>query len=128
MKRRAVLILVPGLALALAASAPAAEIAGKWKAEFETMVGVQTYLFEFTVDGDTISGKAQADRAGEKEEVTLSDVKLEGDKLSFAETMTWQGQSVDVTYEGTVTEEEIQLTREVGGFASEKLVAKRVED
>jgi hypothetical protein len=113
---------------ALGVSASAADVAGKWKAEFETMVGVQTYVFEFTVDGDKVVGKAQANRAGEKEDVTLTDIKLDGDKVSFAETMSWQGQSVGVTYEGKVGVDEMTLTRQVGEFATETLVAKRLKE
>jgi len=37
--------------------AHAADIAGKWTADFESPIGVQKYVYEFKVDGDKITGK-----------------------------------------------------------------------
>jgi acetyl esterase/lipase len=46
----------------------AAGVAGKWQAEFDSMVGVQKYDYEFTTDGEKLTGKATGQRGNEKRE------------------------------------------------------------
>jgi hypothetical protein len=46
------------LAGTLTYSAPAADLTGKWQAEFDTQIGRQKYLFDFKVEGDKVTGKA----------------------------------------------------------------------
>ena len=38
-------------AAALPAAAPAADIDGKWRAEFDSQIGQQKYVFELKADG-----------------------------------------------------------------------------
>jgi len=38
--------------------AGAADITGQWRAEFDTQIGVQNYVFTFQTDGDKLTGKA----------------------------------------------------------------------
>lgn len=103
----------------------AADISGTWKAEFDTQIGVQKYTYILKKDGTTASGKATSEVGGEKREAELKDVKLDGDNLSFVETLNFQGNEIRVAYQGTVAGNEIKFTREVGEFAKEELVAKR---
>jgi hypothetical protein len=126
--RRLTGLAVAALVLGLAATVMAADVAGTWTAEFDSPVGVQKYVYTFEVDGGTLTGKATAERMGETVEVVLKDVKLEGDKISFVETLSLQGQEIPITYEGTVQGDEIKLTRQVGDFGTENLVAKRKKD
>jgi hypothetical protein len=108
-----------------ALSVYSADITGTWKAEFDTQIGVQKYTFTFQKTGDQLTGVADSDIGGEKNKVTLTDVKQDGDKISFVEMMTFQGMELRISYEGTVTDGELKMTRHVGDVATEELVAKR---
>lgn len=113
------------LGLVLAARAGAANVAGEWKAEFDTQIGVQKYTYTLRQEGDKITGKANSDIAGEKREVELKECKLEGDTITFVEIFDFQGNQVRIEYKGQVAGDEIKFTRNVGEFATEELVAKR---
>jgi hypothetical protein len=117
-----------GVVLLWAFRAEAADATGKWRAEFETQVGVQKYTYDLKVDGAKVTGKASFERMGEKGEVELKDGKITGDDISFTEMLDFQGNQVAITYTGKVGADEIKFTRKVGDFASEDLVAKRVKD
>jgi len=113
----------------LASSALAADISGQWRAEFDTMIGVQKYVFEFKVDGEKLTGKAIGERDGEKAEVVLVEGRISGNEVSFVENLNFQGMPLRIAYQGTVTNEnEIKLTRQVGDVAAETLVARRVHE
>ncbi len=104
----------------------AADISGKWQAEFDTQIGRQKYLYTFKVEGDKISGIAEAEIMGEKRKADLKDIKLVGDDISFTETLDFEGNALTITYKGKISGNEMKLTRQVGEFATEELVAKRV--
>jgi hypothetical protein len=105
-----------------------ASVAGKWKAEFDTQVGKQKYIYEFKVDGDKLTGRAMGDIAGEKSDTEIAQGKVNGAEISFLETVKFQGQDVPVNYKGRVEGDEIKFTRKVGDVATEEMVAKRVVD
>lgn len=112
------------LALSLA-NALAAEVAGTWKAEFETQRGRQKYTFNFKQDGTTLTAKATVERDAEKREVEFKDGKLEGDSLTFVEVLKIQDREINITYSGKLSEGAIQFTRKVGDFGSSEATAKR---
>lgn len=122
------LMILAAFAPALLSLAAAADVAGKWKAEFDTQIGLQKYVYEFKVDGDKITGKAVFDREQAKGEVDLKDVKVSGDDISFSEPLNFDGQEIRIDYKGKVAGDEMKLTRQVGDFATEELVAKRVKE
>lgn len=105
--------------------AAASDLAGKWNAQFDTQIGVQKYIFEFKRDGDKLTGQATFDHSLGKGTVPLKAIKAEGDNVSFNETFTMEGNEVTIAYHGTLTGDELKLTRNVGDFASEQLTAKR---
>ena len=115
------------LALVTIAASPlsAQGVAGKWRAEFDTQIGAQKYLFTITQAGSELTGAANAEIAGEKRDVVLHDVKLKGDTLTFNESFNFQGNAVPITYTGLVAGDQINFTRQVGEFATEKFVAKK---
>jgi hypothetical protein len=110
-----------------AAALPAADISGQWRAEIDTQIGVQKYLFTFQVDGEKLTGAANADVNGEKLETKLQEGRLTGDTVGFVEPMNFQGSDIRIEYEGKIGANEIQFTRHVGDFATEDFLAKRVE-
>jgi len=107
--------------------AHAADLTGKWAAEFDSQIGTQKYAYEFKVEGGQITGKATYENQRGKGETNLKDVKLDKDVLTFVENMDLNGMSVPINYAGKVSGDEIKLTRTVGSFGSEQLVAKRLK-
>lgn len=105
--------------------APADKISGTWKADFDTRIGLQKYLFTFTRDGDKLIGKAEAEVNGNSRDVELQDVKLEGDDISFFELLNFNGNELRINYTGKMSDEGIALTRQVGDIATEQVVAQR---
>lgn len=111
----------------LASAACAANIAGQWRAEFDTQIGVQKYLFTFQTDGDKLTGKAVSEVDGRKRETELKEGTTSGNTVSFVEMLNFQGNEVRIRYTGKVGTNEIAFTREVGDFAKEEFKATRVE-
>jgi hypothetical protein len=104
----------------------AAELAGHWTSEFESQIGPQKYTYDFKTEGDKTTGKATYDHSMGKGEAVLSEIKLSGEDVSFAETVDLQGTPLAITYTGKLSGDEMKLTRQVGDFGSEEIVAKRV--
>ncbi len=105
----------------------AADVTGKWTAEFETQIGVQKYVYDFKVDGTKLTGKAIGTRGDSQQEVEIQEGKVEGDDISFVEMLKFQDQDIRITYKGKVSGDEIKFTRNVADFATEEFVAKRVK-
>ena len=103
----------------------AADLTGHWTSEFDSQIGQQKYTYDFKADGDKITGKATYDHSMGKGEVNLTDIKTKGDDVSFTETVNIQGNPLTITYSGKVEGDEMKLTRQVGDFGSENIVAKR---
>jgi len=110
----------------LALSAQAAEVAGKWFGEFDTQVGHQKYTFNFQTEGDKLTAKADAELNGMPRKVGFTEVKLDGDTVTFVEMLKFQENDIRIEYTGKVGTNEIQFTRKVGDFATEEFAAKRV--
>lgn len=115
-------------ALVVLGTTRAADIAGKWKAEFDTQIGVQKYVFDFKADGEKLTGKAAFERQDQKGEVEITEGKIVRDEVSFVEPLKFQDQEIRIAYTGKIAGDEIKFTRKVGDFATEELVAKRVKE
>ena len=103
----------------------AADLTGTWKTEFDSQIGPQKYIFTLKQDGTNLSGKANSEINGEKRETELKEGKVDGDKVSFVELLNFQGNDLRIAYTGKIATDELKLTREVGDFAKEEIVAKR---
>lgn len=119
------LVLAALLWFALAGMAGAADIAGTWRAKFDTQLGPQAYVFEFTVQGDHITGTAAYKRYKAEGVITLQDIALRGDVLTFTEINTFEGKDVPISYTGTVRGNQITFARTVGKYATEQFIARR---
>jgi autotransporter translocation and assembly factor TamB len=106
---------------------PAASLAGRWQAEFDTQIGKQKYLFTLAEEGGKVTGKANAEIGEGKFETKLSEGKLQGDQVSFVELLDFQGNALRITYTGKLAGDELKLKRQVGDVATEDLVAKRMK-
>ena len=123
--KRSCLVLAALVTLVCAATpARAADVTGTWTASFDTQICKQNYTYTFKVTGSQLTGKAKSDN-GESE---IKNGKVDGDKVSFVETLMFQGMTLEITYTGTVvSNDEIKFTRDVAGLANEELVAKRTK-
>lgn len=116
-------VVLAALVSAFAISARAADISGQWTATFNTQVGEQHYVYTFKVDGEKLTGTAKSDNGTSE----IQNGTVKGDDVSFVENLDYQGQKLTITYTGKVSGDEIHFTRDVGGFGTEDLVAKRMK-
>ena len=108
-------VIVLGLLLALVAAA--ADVTGKWKAEFTTPDGTQrTNTFTFKVEGGKLTGTV----AGTQDETPIKDGKISGDDISFTADRPFG----TFTYKGKVSGNEIKFNVEFDGNSFD-IVAKR---
>jgi enterochelin esterase-like enzyme len=112
----------------LAPASHAADIAGQWRSEFDSQIGVQKYLFTFQTEGNKLTGKAASEVNGQKREAEIKEGTINGDSLSFVEMFSFQENEIRIRYTGKVNGKEIAFTREVGDFAKEEIKATRLED
>jgi enterochelin esterase-like enzyme len=102
-----------------------ADVTGTWKSEFDSQIGRQKYTYALKQEGTNLAGKASSEIDGQKRETDLKEGNVDGDKISFVEMLSFQGNDIRISYKGTVSSNEMKLTREVGEFAREEIVAKR---
>jgi hypothetical protein len=118
----AILVLVLWPLAVLAADAP--NISGTWTASFDTQVGKQEYTYTFVVKGSQLTGHAKSANG----DTQITEGKIDGNKVSFVENLDYQGMPLKIVYTGTVSSaDQIDFTRDVGGVAMEKLVARRTK-
>ena len=115
------------LTLTVVVLANAADVTGKWTAEFDTQIGVQKYTYEFKVDGTKLTGKAIGKRGDSEAAVEIQEGKVNGDEISFVEMLKFGDQDLRIEYKGKVSGDEIKFTRKVGDVATEEFVAKRAK-
>jgi hypothetical protein len=96
----------------LSLTALAADITGKWTAQVPGRGGqTREATFNFKVDGNTLTGTV----SGRQGDMPISDGKIDGDSISFTQTMEFNGNSVKLMYKGTVSGDSIKFTRERDG-------------
>ncbi|MEO8313229.1 MAG: hypothetical protein ABI645_00405 [Pseudomonadota bacterium] len=123
MNYRKLIFTAAALAL-LPLAALAADINGTWATSFDSQVGQQTYTYTFVVKGSDVTGTFKSANG----EGAITGGKLEGDKLTFVENMSYQGQTLAIAYTGTVVSaDEIKFKRDVAGQGGEDFTAKRVK-
>jgi hypothetical protein len=114
-------------ALALAATAAAADITGKWKAEFQGPDGnSRTNVFTFEVKGEAVTGTVTSSMAPEP--AKIEEGTLKGDAIAFKVTRSFDGNAIKLSYTGTVKGDEMPLkvSADAGGQTFEfDIVAKR---
>src|SRR5688572_5566081 len=122
--RRAALSVAVAVAVSVALL-HAADPTGRWTATFTTEIGEQQYTYDFVVKGTTLTGKIKGSLTGDSQ---VTEGKIDGDKISFVESVTFMEMPLRIVYSGVMTSaDEIKFTRNVADFANEELVAKRVK-
>ena len=112
----AVLVVTLGAITALAA-----DLNGKWKATVETPRGTQEITFNFHVDGPTLTGKVTTPRG----ESDITDGKIDGDNVSFTQTVNFNGNDMKINYTGKIDGDNIKFTRTVGDRPAIEFTATR---
>jgi hypothetical protein len=103
----------------------AADLSGKWNAEYTTPNGqTRQNTFAFQADGDTLTGTVSSPRGESK----IENGKISGDEIMFSVTRNRGGNDVKFLYKGKVSGDEIKFTVTVGeGDRTFEMTAKRVK-
>ena len=116
--RKRVLLWVAAIGVLLVVVAAAADVNGKWKAEFNTPDGTpRVNTFTFKVDGGKLTGTVK----GATDETPIQDGKVDGDEISFSAQRPFGA----FTYKGKASGDEIKFKVEFNGQNFE-MTAKRV--
>ena len=111
-------VLVAGVLLSVAATA--ADVSGKWKAEFTTPDGTpRVNTFTFKVEGDNLTGTV----AGSQDETPIQNGKIDEDELSFSAERPFG----TFTYSGKISGDEIKF-KVAFNDQNFKMTAKRVSN
>jgi hypothetical protein len=108
----------------LALTAFAADVNGKWVAQMTGRNGqTREITFNFKADGNTLTGTITTPRG----DMDISDGKVDGDQISFTQTLEFGGNEIKLLYKGTVSGDEIKFTRsrEGGEGRTQEFTAKR---
>jgi len=126
-RRRLMGVLAALILSAAAVPALAADINGKWKAEYDGPDGNhRTNVFTFEVKGETVTGTVTSSMAPEP--AKIDEGTLKGDAITFKVTRNFGGNEIKLNYAGTVKGDEIPLkvSADAGGQTFEfDIVAKR---
>ncbi len=103
----------------------AADVSGKWTAEYTTPDGnTRQNTFTFQVSGETLTGTVASTRGESK----IEEGKVVGDDISFTVTRNFGGNDMKFVYKGKVAGDEIKLTVTVGdGDRTFDMLAKRAK-
>jgi len=102
-------------------------VAGKWKGEFDSQIGLQKYTFDFKVAGTNLTGKAIGERDMGTNEVVITEGSVTTNGIFFVESLKFGDNDLRIEYTGKVSGDEIKFHRKVGDVAEEDFVAKRVK-
>ena len=90
----------------------AADLNGKWVAQVPGRQGAtQEYTFTFKVSGSSLTGTITTPRG----DGAISDGKVSGDDVSFSQSMEFNGNTMKFNYKGSVSGDDLKLTREREG-------------
>ncbi len=119
-------LLLVSLVCTLTPVASAAEIDGKWKAEYTGRDGeTRTTTFSFKADGEKLTGTV----SGRQGDTAISEGKISGDEISFAVVRTFQGEERKIQYKGKIAGDEIKMTVQFGpDMPPRDMLAKRVKE
>ena len=109
---------IPALVLLLSLAAAAAEVGGKWRAEFSTPDGTaRVNTFTFKQEGEKLTGTV----AGSQDETPIENGTVKGDEVSFAANRPFGR----FTYKGKASGEQIKFSVDFNGNSFE-ITAKRI--
>ena len=121
-------VALAALTLAFVGTACAEDtVAGKWKGEFDSQIGLQKYTYDFKVAGTNLTGTAIGEREMGTNEVTLTEGTVSTNGIAFVELLKFDDNEIRIEYTGKVSGDEIKFHRKVGDVAEEDFVVKRIK-
>jgi hypothetical protein len=108
----------------LALTAMAADVSGKWTAQVPGRGGqMRDATFNLKADGNTLTGTV----TGPRGDTDIAEGKVDGDQISFTQTMELNGNTIKFMYKGTVSGDAIKFTRtrDGGDAPPQEFTAKR---
>ncbi len=93
----------------------AADVSGKWTAQVQGRNGQSRDItFNFTASGDQLTGTMTTPRG---DTADISEGKISGNQVSFAQVMEFNGNQVKIQYKGTISDDgnSIEFTRSFAG-------------
>lgn len=111
------------MAAAIAMTASAADVSGKWNAQVPGRDGqMREATYTFKVDGDKLTGSMSFPQGDQP----IKDGKISGDNISFKVALEFNGNSIVLVFKGTVSGDQIKFTRSrEGGGQTQEFTAKR---
>jgi len=89
-------------------AALAADFNGKWTADVPGRNGTpQTLTMDLKVDGATVTGKVSTPRG----DIDISNGKVDGDNISFDTVLSFNGNSITISYKGKADGDTIKFSR-----------------
>ena len=110
----------------LTLTALAADISGKWTAQVPGRGGqTREQTFNLKADGNALTGTV----SGRGGDTPIAEGKIDGDTISFTQTMEFNGNTMKFVYKGTVSGDEIKFsrTRDGGEGQAQEFTAKRAQ-
>ncbi len=104
---------------------PEDKLSGIWKVDFDTQIGLQSYLITIQRQSGLLSATANAVLNGSSRKVEFQELKSEGNTISFVENLNFGGNAIRIEYEGQMQDDSIRFSRKVGQFANEQATARR---
>ncbi len=95
------------VSLASAAQPVTELVDGTWTASFDSFSGSQKYTWELATDGEKLTGKV----INENGEQQIREGFIKGNKVSWTEVVTMDGNRTRMKYEGTFKGDKLKLTR-----------------
>jgi hypothetical protein len=102
-------------------------VAGKWKGQFDSQIGLQKYTYDFKVAGTNLTGTAIGERDMGTNEVAITEGTVSTNGIFFVEPLKFGDTDLRIEYTGKISGDEIKFHRKVGDVAEEDFVAKRVK-
>jgi hypothetical protein len=101
----------------------AADVSGKWVAQVPGRNGqTREVAFNLKAGGGELTGTVTTPR-GERQ---ISEGKISGDRISFAEVLEFNGNQMKLLYQGKVAGDEIKFTRQrEGGERAQEFTARK---
>ena len=128
MKKIVTALTLAACALAFVGTARAQDsVAGKWKGQFDSQIGLQKYTFDFKVAGTNLTGRAFGIRENGTNDVAITEGSVSTNEVCFVEPLKFDDNDIRIEYTGKLSGDEIKFHRKVGDFAEEDFVAKRVK-
>ena len=96
----------------IALPAAAQDVTGKWEGTAPGPGGEMTMTFEFTVDGENLTGTVESELTGKSE---ITDGKVDENRIEFKQSFEARGRTGTFAFTGVLDGDELTMTRTIEG-------------